>query len=144
MMNRPRHAQRHGILRGLPPLRTLGILVLMGFVLFVAFRILTPPVKTVLVVAAPDGSREARLQHVYYYSKPGFRISVRETPPDRSPVFNPWNTVFYLPEYTNAPAGEGDGRLRWSGSSSRLYFEIDGVTVWGREFRDQPSRLRSP
>jgi hypothetical protein len=116
----------------------------MGFVLFIAFRIFTPPVKTVQVLAAPDGSREARLQHVYYYSSPGFKIGVRETPAGKSPVLNRWQTLFYLSEYTNAPAGERTERMRWSAGSNRLYFEVNGAPIWGYDFVDQSSRPRSP
>ncbi len=114
----------------------------MGFVLFVAFRIFTPPVKTVLVLASPDGIREARLQHVFYYSNPGFKISVRETPPENTPLFTPWHTLFYLPEYTNAPAGKRDERMRWSAGSNRLYFEINGAPIWGYDFITQSPKHR--
>jgi hypothetical protein len=120
---------------GMPSLRAIGFLVLMGFVLFVSFRIFTAPAKTVQVLAAPDGSRAARLQHIYYYSKPGFKIAVRER--------QFWHTLFYLPEYTNAPAGKQDGKLSWSPDSVRLYFEINGKPVWIYDF-NQSSRLRSP
>jgi len=121
---------------GMSPLRAIGFLLLMGFVLFVSFRIFTAPVKTVQILAAPDGSREARLQHVYYYSTPGFKIAVRER--------RLWHTVFYLPEYTNAPAADQKGELIWSPDSERLYFSINGRPVWGYDFTTQSSRLRSP
>jgi hypothetical protein len=120
---------------GMPPLRAVGFLALMGFALFVSFRIFTAPVKTVQILEAPDGRRAARLQHVYYYSKPGFKIAVREG--------RLWHTLFYLPEYTNAPADRPEGNLRWSPDSARLYFEISGRPVWAYDF-DQSSRLRSP
>jgi hypothetical protein len=113
---------KRNFLGGIPPLRAIGLLALMGFALFVAFRIFTAPAKTVQIVAAPDGSREARLQHIYYYSKPGFKIAVREG--------RLWHTLFYLPEYTNAPKGEVKGSLRWGEDSKRLYFDINGKPVW--------------
>jgi hypothetical protein len=119
MMDRFR---KHSFLRGIPPLRAIGLLALMGFALFVSFRIFTPPVKTVQILAAPDGSREARLQHIYYDSKPGFKISVRER--------TLWHTLFYLPEYTNAPPGGLNEALRWSSDSRVLYFDINGRPVW--------------
>jgi hypothetical protein len=121
---------------GMPPLRAIGFLVLMGFVLFVSFRIFTPPVKTVQILSSPDGSRDARLQHVYYYSKPGVKIAVRER--------HLWHTLFYLSEYTNAPAGAMNEKLRWSEDSKRLYFDINGRLVWGYDFETQSSRLKSP
>jgi hypothetical protein len=113
---------RRTFLNGLPPMRAVGLLLLMGFALFVSFRIFTPPAKTVQILAAPDGSREARLQHIYYYSKPGFKIAVRER--------RLWHTLFYLPEYTNAPAGELKENLSWSPDSKKLYFDINGKPVW--------------
>lgn len=121
---------------GMPPMRAIGFLVLMGFALFVSFRIFTPPVKTVQILTAPDGSREARLQHVYYYSKPGFKIAVRER--------RLWRTLFYLPGYTNAPSGTLDETLRWSADAETLYFDINGKPVWGYDFKTQSSRLKSP
>jgi hypothetical protein len=128
--------RKHSFFSGMSPARAVGFLVLMGFVLFVSFRIFTAPVKTVQILAAPDGSREARLQHVYYYSKPGFKIAVRER--------RLWHTIFYLPEYTNAPAAELKGNLRWSDNSQRLYFDINEKLVWGYDFKTQSSRLKSP
>jgi hypothetical protein len=111
----------------LPPLRAVGLLALMGFVLFVSFRIFTPPVKTVQILSAPDGSREARLQRVYYSSKPGFKIATRE--------HRLWHTILYLPEYTNAPAGALNEKLRWSPDAETLYFDINGKTVWRCDFK---------
>jgi len=114
--------RKHSFLSGMPPMRAIGLLVLMGFALFVSFRIFTAPAKTIQILAAPDGSREARLQHIYYYSKPGFKIAVRER--------RFWHTLFYLPEYTNAPSGNVEGKLRWSEDAKRLYFDINGKPVW--------------
>lgn len=116
-------------------LRAIGLLALMGFVLFVAFRIHTPPAKTVQIVAAPDGRLEARLQHVYYTSVPGYKISVRSLPDGGASLLNRWRTLAYLPgEIPNLPAGgKRVERLRWGTGSARLYFEIDGVAVWGAE-----------
>jgi len=128
--------QKKSFFGEMPPLRAIGFLVLMGFVLFVSFRIFTPPVKTVQILSAPDGSRNARLQHVYYNSKPGFKIAVRER--------HLWHTILYLTEYTNAPAGALNEKLRWSADSKRLYFDINGKLVWGYDFETQSSRLKSP
>lgn len=103
-------------------MRAVGLLVLMGFALLVSFRIFTAPVKTVQILAAPDGTREARLQHVYYTSKPGYKIATRE--------HRLWHTVLYIPEYTNAPAGELKAALRWNPDSKVLFFDINGRPVW--------------
>ncbi len=128
--------RKHSFFSGMSPMRAIGFLALMGFVLFVSFRIFTAPTKTVQILAAPDGRHEARLQHVYYYSKPGFKIAVRER--------RFWHTLFYLPEYTNAPAGALVEKLRWREDSKQLYFDINGKTVWGYDFEAQSFRLRSP
>ena len=120
----------------IPPLRAVGLLALMGFALFVSFRIFTAPAKTVQMLTAPDGSREARLQHIYYYSKPGYKVAVRER--------RLWHTLFYLPEYTNASDGKAESRLRWRADSKQLYLDINGRPVWGYDFDTQSSRLRSP
>ncbi|MDD3276257.1 MAG: hypothetical protein PHP93_04310 [Kiritimatiellales bacterium] len=120
--------RKHSLLSGLPPARAIGLLVLMGFALFVSFRIFTPPAKTVQILAAPDGSRAARLQHIFYYSTPGFKIAVRER--------SLWHTIFYLPEYTNSPSGELKDSLRWSADSETLYFDINGKPVWSYDVKN--------
>jgi len=120
----------------MPPLHAIGLLALMGFALFISFRIFTPPVKTVQILVAPDGSREARLQHVYYDSRPGFKIALRQR--------HLWHTILYLPEYTNSPSGEMQETLRWSEDSNRLYFDINGKPIWGYDFETPSSRLKSP
>ena len=75
--------------------RAIGFLALMGFVLFIAFRIFSPPTKVVQAITSPDGSRQARLLHVFYYSEPGYKVSVRER--------GLWKTLYYLPEYPDVP-----------------------------------------
>jgi len=107
-------------------LRALGLMALLGFALFVSFRIFTVPSKTVQMLTSPDGSREARLQSVYYSSDPGFKVSVR-----RKLV---WQTLLYLHEYTNAPAGSQTAELRWSPDSRHLYLEVAEESVWRHDF----------
>jgi len=116
--------------------RAIGFLVLMGFVLFIAFRIFSAPTQVVQTITAPDGSRQARLLHVFYYSEPGYKVSVRER--------SLWRTLFYLPEYPDVPVEEREEALRWSHDSEQLTFEVNGKQVWGYDFRTQSSRLRSP
>jgi hypothetical protein len=106
--------------------RSLGFLALMGFVLFVALRIFTPPTEEIQRVTAPDGSREARLLLVYYYSDPGYKVAVR------SGLL--WHTRLYLPEYQGGSAGKRDATLRWSADSQQLFFEINGETIWAGQF----------
>lgn len=106
--------------------RSLGLALLLGFVLFVAMRIFTPPTEEVQRITAPDGSREARLLLVYYYSEPGYKIATR------SGLL--WHTRLYLPEYTDSPSTKRDASLRWSADSKELFFEMNGTPVWSERF----------
>ena len=115
-----------GFFDGMPPMRIVGFLALMGFVLFIAFRIFTPPTELVQQITAPDGSREARLVHVYYYSDPGYKIATR--------THRLWHTLLYLPEYTGDNAEKREAVLRWSQDSKELFFEINGKPVWSETF----------
>ncbi|MBL7016863.1 MAG: hypothetical protein ISR84_04820 [Kiritimatiellales bacterium] len=122
-MNRFR---KHSLFNGMPTGRMIGFLALMGFVLFVAFRIFTPPTEVIQRVTAPDGSREARLQHVFYYSDPGYKISTRTR--------RLWHTALYLPEYKDNSTTERNASLRWSADSKVLIFEINGTPIWRETF----------
>jgi hypothetical protein len=110
---------------GASPKRAIGLLVLLGFALFVSFRIFTAPTQVVQRITSPDGHREARLLHVYYYSDPGYKIATR--------TGWLWHTSLYLPEYKKAAPVE-DARLRWSDDSKELFFEINGETIWRERF----------
>ncbi len=118
--------RKHSLFAGMPKGRAIGFLALMGFVLFVAFRIFTPPTEVVQQITAPDGSREARLQHVFYYSDPGYKISTR--------AGRLWHTKLYLPEYRGDNTKKREAVLRWSLDSKRLFFEINGAAVWNETF----------
>ena len=120
----------------MPAGRAVGFALLMGFVLFVSFRIFTAPSKVVQELVSPDGSRRARLLHVYYYADPGYKIRVR------SGAF--WRTLCYLPEYKGVPLAEREEVLKWSQDSTQLTFEVNGQLVWGYDFPAQSSRLKSP
>ena len=110
----------------MPNSRAIGFLALMGFVLFIAFRIFTPPTEVIQRISAPDGSREARLQHVFYYSDPGYKISTRTR--------SLWHTQLYLPEYKVTAAEQREAKIRWSADSKELFFEINGTPVWSTRF----------
>ena len=127
---------KQSLFSGLSPARAIGLLVLMGFVLFISFRIFTAPTKVVRIVTAPDGSREARLLHVFYYSEPGYKIATRT---DRL-----WHTLFYLADYPEVPAKDRVETLTWSADSKKLSFAINGKLIWSYDFPAQSSRLKSP
>lgn len=112
---------------GMPRMRIVGFLALMGFVLFVAFRIFTPPTEVVQTLSAPDGIRAARLMHVFYYSDPGYKISTRRSG-------GLWRTIFYLPEYKGDVAEKREATLRWSPDSQHLYFDMNGQVIWSYDF----------
>jgi hypothetical protein len=108
-------------------MRTVGFLALMAFAVFVSFRILTPPTQVIQVLAAPDGSRQVRLMHVYYSSEPGYKIAVRSG--------RLWHTLFYLAAFNDGrTADERTAELRWSLDSRQLFFDINGRPVWGYDF----------
>ena len=117
------------------PGRAIGLLALMGFALFVSFRIFIPPTRAIQTLASPDGGREARLMNVFYHSEPGYKIVVREK--------RLWRTLFYLAEYPDIPLVEREEEtLRWSPDSRRLIFEVNGKRLWGYDFPSQSSRLK--
>ena len=118
--------RKHSLFTRMPKGRTIGFLALMGFVLFIAFRILTPPTEVIQRISAPDGSREARLQHVFYTSDPGYKISTRTR--------RLWHTQLYLPEYKVAAVEQRKAAIRWSADSKELFFEINGTPVWSETF----------
>ncbi|WP_372846567.1 hypothetical protein [Pontiella sp.] len=106
----------------------LGQLVFVLFVVFVAYKILTPPSNETARAQAPDGSKTARLRTFYYYDhQPSYKIYYRETGK------RAWLNLLYLPAYTNAPAGTEAG-LEWSGDSERLDFLIGGTSIWHHVF----------
>ncbi len=127
---------KHSVFSGHSPGRAIGLLLLMGFVLFISFRIFTAPTKIVETVTAPDGRREARLVHVFYYSEPGYKIATR--------TGRLWHTRYYLPEYPAVPAKDRIETLEWSPDSTRLGFKINGKLIWSCDFPAQSSRLKSP
>lgn len=125
--------QKRSYFYGMPKSRVIGFLALMGFALFVSFRILTPPTKVVQQISAPDGSREARLMHVYYYSEPGYKVSTR--------TGRWWRTRVSLPEYKDRSTTERNAVLRWSYDSKRLFLDMNGTPIWGYDF-ETSSRVK--
>ena len=122
-MNRFR---KRSFFKGMPKSRVIGFLALMGFALFVSFRILTPPTRVVQQVASPDGRCVARLVHVYYYSEPGYKVATR--------TGRFWHTRVSLPEYKDDSTTERNAVLRWSADSKRLYLNMNGKPIWGYDF----------
>jgi hypothetical protein len=118
--------QKWSASNGMSTGRAIGFLALMGFALFVAFRIFTPPTEEIQRITAPDGSREARLMLVYYYSEPGYKVAARTR--------SLWHTLVYLPEYKDESTAERNASIRWSEDSRQLFFEMNGKVIWSEQF----------
>ena len=104
------------------PLQRIGRVAFTLFLLFVAFRILTPKSETLTKVESPDGTKTARLRRIHYVSEPSYKIDVRE----RGKVV--WLNLLYLPVCTNVPAGAAK-TLQWSADSRRLIFRANDEVV---------------
>lgn len=94
------------------------------FVVFIAYRILTPPSDETLRITSPDGSKTARLRTFFYYDKqPSYKIYYRE---DGKRV---WLNLLYLPVYTNTPPETHHPALQWSTDSGQIEFFLSGTSV---------------
>lgn len=106
----------------------IGQIAFVFFVVFIAYRILTPPSNETGPLKAPDGSKTARLKTFYYYdNQPSYKIYYREAGK------RAWLNLLYLPAHTNAPAN-AKADIAWSRDSDRLDFLIDGTSIWHHVF----------
>ena len=108
--------------------KRLGVGIFTLFILFVAFKILTPPSEEVAIIAAPDGTKTARLRKFYYTAQPSYKIYYHEA--DK----RLWLNLLYLPSYTNVPHQTATEALEWSPDSETLFFKINGNTIWHHAF----------
>ena len=108
--------------------KRLGFAAFTLFIVFVAFKILTPPSTEVALIDSPDGSKTARLRKFYYVSQPSYKIYCRET--DKLV----WDCLLYLPSYTNTPHATATESIEWSPDSATLYFKINGTSIWSYTF----------
>lgn len=110
--------------------KKLGTVAFSLFVLFVAFRILTPPTAELARIESPDGSRTARLRRfAYYENQPSYKIDYRDA--DKFA----WLNLFHLPSYTNAPPELHRPSIEWSPDSEYLFFKINGTSIWYHAFQ---------
>lgn len=117
--------------RALFDFKKLGQMAFTLFVVFVAYRILTPPSRETARIDSPDGSKTARLRTFYYYdNQPSYKIYCRETGKLA------WLNLLYLPAYTNVPAESAKATIEWSGNSDRLDFLINGTSIWHHTFAE--------
>lgn len=109
--------------------KKLGQLAFTLFVVFIAYKILTPPSNETARIDSPDGSKTARLRTFYYYdNQPSYKIYYRETGK------RAWLNLLYLPAYTNTPPEQANASIEWSGGSERLDFLMNGSSIWHHVF----------
>ena len=106
----------------------MGTAAFMAFIVFVAFKILTPPSTEVAKVSSPDDTRTARLRKFYYVSQPSYKIDYRDVSKRL------WLNLLYLPSYTNVPHATAVETLEWSPDSEQLFFKINGTSIWTHAF----------
>lgn len=109
--------------------KQLGKLVFTLFIVFVAYRILTPPSDETARIESPDGSKTARLRTIHYFDQqPSYKIYYRDTGK------HAWLGLYHLPSYTNAPPESHNPSIEWSPDSEHLIFRINGTSVWHYAF----------
>ena len=106
-----------------------GQIALTLFVLFIAYKILTPPSDELARIDSPDGTRSARLVRYFYYdNQPSYKVYHREA---GKAV---WLSVYQLPAYTNVPPEAAAPAIEWSPDSSRLDVLMNGTSIWHQVF----------
>ena len=109
--------------------KKLGQFAFTLFVVFVAFRILTPPSDETARIESPDGSKTARLRTFFYFdNQPSYKIYYRDTGK------RAWLNLLYLPAYTNDPPELHHAAIEWSPDSESLFFQINGSSIWHHAF----------
>ena len=108
--------------------KRLGAIFFTLFIVFVAFKILTPPNHEIMRLNAPDGSKIARLRKFYYVSQPSYKIDYREA--DKLI----WLNLLNLPSYTNVPHATARESIQWSADSKQLYLKINDTNLWMYRF----------
>ncbi len=113
-------------------LKQLGTLAFAAFVVYVAFKILTPPSEDLERITSPDGTKTARLrQYFYYNNQPSYKVYYRQTEKTA------WLGLYHLPAYTNLPPESAEPSLEWSDDSRRLDFMMNGTSIWHHAFTEK-------
>jgi hypothetical protein len=110
--------------------KRIGLWFFTLFIVFVAFKILTPPSTEVALIDSPDGTKTARLRKFYYVSQPSYKIYYRDA--DKLV----WLSLLYLPSYTNVPHETVTESIEWGSDSESLYFKINGTSIWSYDFTE--------
>jgi hypothetical protein len=115
--------------RALFDLKRLGQVAFTLFIIFIAYKILTPPSHETARLTAPDGSKTARLKTFFYYNnQPSYRIYYRE---NGNKI---WQSLFTIPAYTNIPVETAKPELQWNNNSDRIDFIMNGTSIWFHVF----------
>jgi hypothetical protein len=110
--------------------KRLGPALFTLFVVYIAYKILTPPSHVLMERGAPDGTMTARLRAFYYYDGlPSYKLDYRK----KEKLV--WLNLYYLPAYTNIPADSAEPGLQWSDDSERLDFLMNGTSIWHHSFQ---------
>ena len=114
---------------GLKQLRTV---LFAAFMMFVAYKILTPPSDELALIDSPDGTKTARLRRYFYLdNQPSYKIYYREKGKSA------WLGLYHLPAYTNIPPEQAEPDIAWTDDSSRLDFVMNGTSIWHHVFQDK-------
>jgi hypothetical protein len=118
------------------PSRRLPIerILLVGFILFVTYRILTPSSTVVATVTAPNGTGTAELRKIYYVAQPSYKIYYRP-----EGAFFPQG-LLSLSAYTNVPHQTAEESLEWSPDSRYLLFKINDQPIWSYDFQSEAGK----
>jgi len=108
--------------------------VVAGALLFVGSRIFFPPSWIIQRLDSPDGKRAAELFRTQYLQQ-NFAVHVR--------AGMLWHTAYCSPPLTNDDRVDLGERLLWSKDSNRLYFRMQGRTVWGHDFTESRDLSRA-
>lgn len=110
----------------------LGKVVFAAFMVFVAFKILTPPSEEMALLNSPDGTKTARLLRYFYFdNQPSYKIYYRK----KDKVA--WLGLYHLPAYTNIPPESAEPSIAWTDDSLRLDFIMNGTSIWHHVFTEE-------
>ncbi|MDF7823962.1 hypothetical protein P4B35_08050 [Pontiellaceae bacterium B12227] len=117
--------------RALFDFKRLGQFTFTLFVVFIAYKILTPPSNETVRITSPDGSKTARLRTFFYYdNQPSYKVYYRE---EGKRV---WLSLLSLPAYTNTPPETHQPDLKWSPDSGQIDLLLSGTSVWHHAFAE--------
>jgi hypothetical protein len=124
MRSRPLPKKRWG-------LRLLFKVVAVLFMLFVAYKILTPRAEVLMQVVSPDGKNVARLRVIYYSSDPVYKIDYHATQEWA------WRCVFI---HSIESASPKTVSIKWSKNSKEIGLFLHEKPFWKYEFENKKQK----